>query len=237
MPEKINYLLPIKLLPAALSLIAGSVDVISFLGLNGLFLSHITGNLVILAVRIVNGAEAPIALILSVPVFILVLGLTRLFVYGLDSLGRPSLLPLLFLQFLLLTGFLLLCVSVGAHIDPNTLIAIIAGMLGVSAMAVQNALVQLSLQGAPPTAVMTSNVTRVVMDLGEIFLGRDAEEIHQARARVQYTWPAIAGFIIGCGLGAWGEAQFGLWALILPAFLALIALLIAIIPCGRLKSW
>jgi urea transporter len=33
-------------------------------------------------------------------------------------------------------------------------------MLGVSAMAVQNALVQVSLKGAPSTAVMTTNVTR-----------------------------------------------------------------------------
>jgi uncharacterized membrane protein YoaK (UPF0700 family) len=41
-------------------------------------------------------------------------------------------------------------------------------MLGVSAMAVQNALVQISLKGAPSTAVMTSNVTRFAMDVGEV---------------------------------------------------------------------
>ena len=34
------------LLPAVLSVIAGSVDVISFLGLDGLFNAHITGNIV-----------------------------------------------------------------------------------------------------------------------------------------------------------------------------------------------
>jgi len=45
-------------------------------------------------------------------------------------------------------------------------------MLGVSAMAVQNALVQISLKGAPSTAVMTTNITRVMMDIGEMMLGR-----------------------------------------------------------------
>ena len=221
MSGKINSM---RLLPALLSLVAGSVDVISFLGLNGLFISHITGNLVILAVRIVNRAAAPVALLLSVPVFILALGLTRLLVYGLDAIGRPSLQPLLLLQFLLLTGFFLLCISSGAHIDPSTTIAIIAGMLGVSAMAVQNALVQLSLRDAPTTAVMTSNVTRFVLDLGEIFLGRDNSVIAKARTRAQYTWPAIVGFTVGCAAGAVAESEFGLWALLLPASLALLTL-------------
>jgi hypothetical protein len=36
--------LGLKLLPTVLSMTAGSVDVISFLGLGGLFTAHITGN-------------------------------------------------------------------------------------------------------------------------------------------------------------------------------------------------
>ena len=86
--------LTMKLLPAVLSLTAGSVDVISFLGLDGLFTAHITGNLVILASHIVNGRKAPVAAMLSVPVFMAVLGLTRLLVGGLESLGLAVLRPL-----------------------------------------------------------------------------------------------------------------------------------------------
>src|SRR5207245_674841 len=144
-----------KLLPTVLSVIAGSVDVISFLGLGGLFTAHITGNLVILAAHVVSGSAAPLAPMLSVPVFMVVLGLTRVLAGGLESVGLASLRPLLLLQFLLLVGFLVLCVAAGPHIDPNAAHAILAGMLGVSAMAVQNALVQISLTGAPSTAVMT----------------------------------------------------------------------------------
>ncbi len=85
--RSINGSFGIKLLITVLSLVAGSVDVISFLGLQGLFVSHITGNLVILTSQIVNANKMPIALSLSVPVFIIILGLTRLLVDGLKKMG------------------------------------------------------------------------------------------------------------------------------------------------------
>jgi uncharacterized membrane protein YoaK (UPF0700 family) len=216
--------LGMKLLPTVLSMTAGSVDVISFLGLGGLFTAHITGNLVILASRIVAGGDGPLAPMLSVPVFMVVLGLTRLLVGGLESIGLASLRPLLLLQLLLLVGFFVLCVAAGPRIDPNTATAILGGMLGVSAMAVQNALVQVSLKGAPSTAVMTTNITRFMMDVGEVLLGRDPDDVARARRRANHTWPAIIGFAVGCGLGAVGEAAFELWSLTLPIGLALLAL-------------
>jgi len=51
------------LLPAVLSVTAGSVDVISFLELDGLFNVHITGNLVIIAAHMVAGRTANTALL------------------------------------------------------------------------------------------------------------------------------------------------------------------------------
>jgi uncharacterized membrane protein YoaK (UPF0700 family) len=220
-----------KLLPTVLSVIAGTTDVISFLGLGGLFTAHVTGNLVILAAHLVTGGEASLARMLSVPVFILVLGLTRVLAAGLEAAGRASLRPLLLLQFLLLTACLALCVTAGPHSDPNAAPVILAGMLGVSAMAVQNALVQISLEGAPATAVMTTNITRFVMDVGEVLLGRDPEEVTTARRRARHTWPAIVGFTVGAGLGAAGFAAAGLWSLALPAGLGLLAL--AICPAAK----
>jgi uncharacterized membrane protein YoaK (UPF0700 family) len=97
-------------------------------------------------------------------------------------------------------------------------------MLGVSAMAVQNALVQVSLIGAPSTAVMTTNVTRFTMDVGEMLLGRDPDEVAKSRRRAKHTWPAIVGFALGCGLGAASEAVVGLWSLVLPTGLAMVAI-------------
>jgi uncharacterized membrane protein YoaK (UPF0700 family) len=213
-----------KLLPTLLSIIAGSVDAIGFVGLGGLFTAHVTGNLVILAAHLVSGGEASVGPMLSVPVFMVALGLTRLLVGGLESIGRPSLRPLLLLQLLLLAGFLVLCISAGPGIKPDAPIAIVAGMLGVSAMAVQNALVQISLKGAPSTAVMTTNITRFMMDVGGVMFGREATEIAKARSGAKRTWPAILGFAAGCGVGAACEAAIGLRALALPTGLALLAL-------------
>src|SRR5258705_13078403 len=202
-----------RLLPTVLSIIAGSVDAIGFLGLGGLFTAHVTGNLVILAAHLVSGSGAPVAPMLSVPMFVVALGLTRLLAGALERMGFASLRPLLLLQFLLLVGFLGLCISAGPRIDADAPIAVFAGMLGVSAMAVQNALLQISLKGAPSTAVMTTNITRFMMDVGDVMLARRSADVAKARDRAMRTWPAIGGFAIGCGAGAVCEAGIGLKAL------------------------
>jgi uncharacterized membrane protein YoaK (UPF0700 family) len=215
-------------IPGILSLIAGSTDVISFLALSGLFTAHITGNLVVLAAHIVTGGPADVAAMLSVPVFMAVLGLTKLLAAALEWIGIPTLRPLLLIQFLLLAGFLFVCVAIGTRFEPQSMLAVTAGMLGVSAMAVQNALVQISLRGAPSTAVMTTNLTRFMMDCGEVLLGRDPQSIAQARISARHTWPAIAGFATGGAIGAACEALFGLWSLVLPTGLALLAFAMAL---------
>ena len=211
-----------------LSVTAGSVDVIGFLGLGGLFIAHITGNLVILAAHIAANDEARLANIISFPVFIVALAVTRLLAAGLERMHVTSLRPLLLLEFLLLAGFLALCVGGGSRLDPNAANATVAGMLGISAMAVQNALVQISLKESPSTCVMTTNTTRFVIDLGEVLLGRGRKDGAKAGERAKRTGLAIAGFVVGCGLGAGCQAVTGLWSLALPAGLALVALAIAV---------
>jgi uncharacterized membrane protein YoaK (UPF0700 family) len=200
------------------------------MGLGGLFTAHITGNLVVLAALVVAGDHAPISYILSVPVFAAALALTRLLAGGLERVGTGSLRPLLLLQLLLLSGFLFLCVTTGSHVDPHAGKIILAGMLGVSAMAVQNALVQISVKGAPTTAVMTTNVTHFVMDLVAVLIERDRARAADSAARAKHTAPAIVGFAVGCALGAGCVVVAGLWALALPAGLALLALALGLLP-------
>jgi uncharacterized membrane protein YoaK (UPF0700 family) len=216
------------LLPTVLSVIAGSVDAIGFLGLGGLFTAHVTGNLVILAAHLVSGGETAVAPMLSVPVFVAALGLTKLLAGALERIGLGTLRSFLLLQLLLLVGFLVLCISAGPRIDPDAPIVVLAGMLGVSAMAVQNALVQISLKGAPSTAVMTTNITRFMMDVGDMMFGRTPADVGKARDRAMRTWPAIVGFAVGCGVGATCEAAIGLRSLALPAGLALLAVAMSI---------
>lgn len=212
-----------KLLPVVLSFIAGSVDVIGFLGLGGLFIAHITGNLVVLAAHLVTGRSASLAAILSVPVFTVALGLTRLAAAGLEETHNRPLQPLLALEVILLVSVLMVWVAVGSGLDPAAPAGVVAGMLGVSAMAVQNALVRL-LVGAPATSVITTDITVFMMDVGAILFRRDPDEVAYARSRARHTWPAIVGFTVGCSLGALLEAVAGPWSLALPIGFALLAL-------------
>ncbi len=212
-----------RALPFVLSLIAGSTDIIGFLGLNGLFTSHITGNLVVLAAHIVAGDPTIFSYVLSVPVFMLVLFLTRVLAGGLEQIGVSTLRPLLLLQLFFLAAFLSVCLVAGPWRDANAILAVSAGMFGVAAMAVQNALVQISLTNTPTTAVMTTNVTHFMLDLGEALVGRDDAKVARARAHAMHTLPVIVGFTIGCVFGATFEAAAGLWSLTLPTGLAVLA--------------
>jgi hypothetical protein len=106
-----------KLLPGVLSVVAGSVDVISFLGLEGSS-QRITGNLVVLAAHVATGRAAALASIPSVPVFIAVLGLTRLAAAGVEESGHGPLQPLRALQVILLVSFLAVWVAEGVGLDP-----------------------------------------------------------------------------------------------------------------------
>jgi uncharacterized membrane protein YoaK (UPF0700 family) len=217
-------------LPGVLSVIAGSTDIIGFLGLGGLFTAHITGNLAILAAHVAGGGATALAQILSVPTFIGVVGLTRLLAGRLESIGLDALRPLLLLQFLLLAAFLALSVAAGQHIVMSETNVIVAGMFGVAAMAVQNALGQIALAGTPPTAVMTGNVTRFTMDVAELLFGREPEAAAKACMRAKRTALLIAGLAFGCALGALCEFAIGLWSLALPTGMSLLALAIVRSP-------
>src|SRR6266446_5837834 len=158
----------ISLLPAILSTTAGAVDVIGFLALGGLFTAHITGNVVIVAAHYVTGGFSQIGPLLAVPVFMVVMGLVTLASSAIARAGSPPLRQLLWLQTALLAGFLLLGVWFGRFADADSSIAVLAGMLGVAAMATQNALVRLALKGTPSTAVMTTNITQLIIDLATL---------------------------------------------------------------------
>ena len=210
------------LLVAVLSGTAGAVDVIGFLGLGGLFVAHITGNLVVLAAHYVTGGFSQIGPLLSVPVFIIVLGIvTELFV---EKEPRGALRALLILHAVFLAGFLALGVGLGPFTNFDSGMPAFVGMLGVAAMATQSAMVKLDLPGFPSTAVLTTNTVQLTIDIAMLIRGKDpSDELAQARRRARVTFPALVGFVTGCAAGAFLELHFGLWALTLPVISAAIA--------------
>jgi uncharacterized membrane protein YoaK (UPF0700 family) len=215
-------------LSALLSVIAGSTDTIGYLGLHGLFTAQITGNLAILAAHVITGNPAITALLLAVPVFMLALLATSMLTTVLQHRHIPTLQPLLALQLLLLIGFDALCVTADSPFDPAAPRAVLAGMFGVAAMAVQSALVQTALSGTPVTGVMTTNVTNFVLALGQWLVPLRAGVRQEAHLKAMRLLPVIVGFILGCALGAAAETAYGLRAMHLPVALALLALLIGL---------
>src|SRR5690349_12745385 len=63
---------------------------------------------------------------------------------GLERTGVSTPRPLLLLQLFFLIAFLAVCVVASPRRDADAVLAVTAGMFGVAAMAVQNALVQIS---------------------------------------------------------------------------------------------
>src|SRR5438309_7777221 len=222
-------------LPIVLSTTAGAVDVIGFLALGGLFTAHITGNLVVLAAHYVTGGFSQIGPLLSVPVFVVVLGMvTVLFA---NKTTRKARRTLLILHAGLLMGFLALGAWLGPFTNPDSGIAVSVGMIGVAAMATQNALVRLELPGFPSTAVMTTNITQLTIDLAVLVQGKgDPPDIARARRCARLTFPSVIGFVAGCAAGGFLELYFGLRALVLPVALAAIAIPLSELVIGDIPN-
>lgn len=128
------------LLPAVLSTTAGAVDVIGFLALGGLFTAHITGNLAILAAHYVIGGFCEIGPLLSVPVFVAVLGVVTLVSALAEQAGHRVRFGMLVLHAALLAGCMCVAIGFGPFDHPDGPLAVLVGMLAVAAMATQNAL-------------------------------------------------------------------------------------------------
>jgi uncharacterized membrane protein YoaK (UPF0700 family) len=71
---------------------------------------------------------------------------------------------------------------------------------------------------------MTTNTTQLIVDLcGFARWSGEPDDLARARRRASLTFPCVVGFVAGCAAGAALEVHFGLWALVLPALLAVLA--------------
>jgi uncharacterized membrane protein YoaK (UPF0700 family) len=204
---------------SVLAFVAGAVDTTTFLSLSGLFAAHVTGNLVILgATLVLHHPQGVWSKVLALPVFVAsVWGVSG----TVDLLRqRGSDMP----RLLLGAELVLLCLGLawfavfGPFRDADTARALPAGMILVAAMAVQNALNVIALPNGPPTTVMTSNMTRLFVDLATLVVGRNTALEERARLRQQSAQLAAAGsaFLLGCAAATLGHIVMGVWSLAIP---------------------
>lgn len=206
-------------LATALSFVAGATDTAGFLGLAGLFTAHVTGNFVLLGAALAHGSAAGVlGKLLSLPVFVAVVALTRVASDALARRGRPVLRTLLLCKVTFLAGFLVLGVGCGPFPDADAPLALLAGMCGVTAMALQNAIGRLHFATTPPTTVMTGNVTQLVIDTMELARGTATADAH---GRARRMLGGIVAFAAGCAASAVLYVAVGLGCLALPLLVAL----------------
>ena len=217
-------------LPAALSLISGVTDVISWLLLGGLFTAHVTGNLVLVAADVVTGTPPRLAAVLAIPVFVVTTVVAAAVARRLAGHDTRTERVLLGAQALLLVIAAGLSFVGHASSDPQSGLALAIGLCAVGAMASQNAYLHLALPKAPSTAVMTGNLVVATIAAFDLVTSRGRSQ--QAREHFTDTWPLLAGFIGGCLVGAAAATLFGDHAAVVPAVLA-VAVLAAVVVAKK----
>ena len=213
-------------LPLLLSLNGGYVDTAGFLALQGLFTAHVTGNFVTLGASLVLGISGVLAKLLALPVFCVVVILTRLAGDRLRRRGLPALAALLGTKLVLLIAGAVLAIRFGPFASGDSAAAIVTGMVLVAAMAIQNAVHRVHLAAAPPSTLMTGTTTQIMLDLGDLIGGTAPEARPALIARLKRMAAAVAVFAAGCAAAALGFAFGNVWCFAVPPVIALFALLL-----------
>src|SRR5262245_39563755 len=216
---------PSWLLPALLSMVAGSVDVVGFLALGGLFPAHITGNLVVLAAHYTTGRFSHLGPLLAVPVFVATLTSTTLAATAFERRGHSPRRTLLILQLVLLMACLGLWIVLGPWPDANLPGAVLVAMVAVAAMATQNVLGRLYLKGLPTTTAMTGNAEQLVIDLVKLPRSQQSADVVRVGHTLNVTFTCVLAWAAGCVASAALEFRYNLGALALPITLAALAVL------------
>ena len=210
---------------ALLSFNGGFVDTAGFLGLQGLFTAHVTGNFVTLGAALVLGSHGIIGKILALPVFITAIALARLAGAAMRKRKMPVLRILLAVEVGLLFSFFALAVVFGPFADADSPAALLTGFAGISAMALQNAVQRVHLANLPPTTLMTGSTTQATIDAVDLISGTDPENAAAIRTRFGRLSLSILYFAAGCATSATLYWLVGFWCLALAVLVGAAAAL------------
>ncbi|MBK8160432.1 MAG: DUF1275 domain-containing protein [Rhodospirillaceae bacterium] len=199
---------------ALLAFTAGFVDTAGFIALFGLFTAHVTGNFVLIGASIAAFHVGILGKLLALPVFVLVVALTRLYVLQAERRKTNAAGASLLSEFTFLLLFMAVGVAAAPFTDADAPLTIATGMMGVVAMAVQNAAARTVFATLSPTTVMTGNVTQIVIDLVDLAMESGQKDV--VRARLAKMAPPVATFALGALAGALSYVWVGFWCLALP---------------------
>lgn len=209
------------LMASLLAAIAGWVDALGFFGLAGVFTAHLTGNLVLAGEQVVRHGHGLLPKLLVFPAFVLGVAVAAWIHLRLQARGRTSVRTLLLAEAAAVLAFMAAGVAGGPVPEGTEMgsLALAAVLLGAFAMGVQNAQGRLALRELGSTAVMTANITQLVLDTVSA-LRTGAAERPRAWDRARRQFMPVAAFCIGAVAAAFAYLAFAFWGL-LPPILAL----------------
>jgi len=178
--------------PGLLSFNGGFVDTAGFLGLQGLFTAHVTGNFVTLAAALVFGTHGVIAKLIALPEFAVVVALAHLTGAALRKWGMDALRLLLVAKVIFLLAFFVMGVALGPFPDSDSPAALLTGFAGIAGMAIQNAVQRVYFAHIPPTTLMTGNATQAVLDDVDLACGAPVPDAAAVRVlSTKRSWHSV----------------------------------------------
>jgi uncharacterized membrane protein YoaK (UPF0700 family) len=205
-----------------LSFVAGYADTSTFVGADGLFSAHITGNFVVFAYDIVtNQTSLSWMKLISFPVFILSVIFSTLLIDDSDIYKKNT------NRLLIIESFLLITAGGMAYFYRYGNMAytfkVIIPMLVVFALGLQNAYGRFSVKEIlAPTTVMTGNVTQLFIDMTN-YLRLSEQRRHEFIVRIFNGIYVILPFLMGCISGGLITKSIGLSSTVFAGILILIA--------------
>ena len=213
-----------------MAFVGGYVDVVGFVLLFGLFVAHATGNIVMLGVSLAGDTSGLATKLLALPVFVGAAAATYALVRWRKQRDQPCEALVLALQAVLLLVFTLLTALALPAASADEPSVMLAGLVGVAAMAAQNVGARAVFADLAPTTMMTGNVTQVAIDLVDLMIASGRQD-PSLKARIRKTWPPVAAFAAGAIGGAIGVMFAGPWSLLAGA--AVVAVLAALHAARR----
>jgi uncharacterized membrane protein YoaK (UPF0700 family) len=206
-----------------LSFVAGYADTSTFVGANGLFSAHVTGNFVIFAYDIVTHQIASSRMkLIAFPVFILAVFISTLIIDHVNGNNRAVNRLFIIESLLLIIAGFMSCLNryENTAYIPNDIIP----MFVVFALGLQNASGRLfAKEVLAPTTVMTGNVTQIIIDVTGYLKNKDLEK-QKLKMKIVQSMYVILPFLMGCISGGLITRTIGLGSTV---FIGLLILLLA----------
>lgn len=202
-------------LTLVLTIAAGFCDTVTFVAADRIFSAHVTGNFIVFAYQLMQGADAGVwAKLITFPVFV-----CSVVIGGAIARNESERYILLYAEGMLLVtaGLAFFALQPLLPAAYHSILLYSTVMVIVFAMGLQNTFSRLfAKETQGPTTIMTGNVTQAALDLGSVVHGGA-----EWRTPFRKHGSILGGFLTGCLSGAIAAGQLGLGAAIIPGIIIL----------------